>query len=313
MNLIFCGTPQFAVPTLEKLLAESFSVSLVVTNPDEPQGRGFGLKAPPVKEFALEAGLKVFQPHRLKDSAAQAAISAVRPDAIIVVAYGHLIPPWMIDLSRLGCINLHASLLPRYRGAAPIPWAIIRGERVTGVTTMKIDQGLDTGDILLQKEVEISEQDTTETLSARLSVEGARLMAETLDRLGRGEIRPQPQEHQLATIAPILKKGDGLIDWRMTAEEIANRVRGLRPWPVAHTLFRGKNLQIWAAGPFLSRLSAGFVPGDLQAAGGKLIAACGSGTALELVEVQIEGRKRISGRDFANGVRLQPGERLGSE
>lgn len=313
MNLIFCGTPQFAVPTLEKLLSENFSISLVVTNPDEPQGRHHRLISPPVKEFALRAGLKIFQPARLKDSAAQAEISAIRPDAIVVVAYGHLIPPWMIDLPPLGCINLHASLLPRYRGAAPIPWAIMRGERVTGATTMKIDQGLDTGDILLQKEVEISERDTTETLSARLSAEGAPLMAETLARLGRGEISPRPQDDQLATVAPMLKKEDGLIDWQMTAQEIANRVRGLRPWPVAHTRFRGKSLQIWAAQPLQSQLGPSFAPGDLETAGGKLLIACGGGTALELVEVQLEGRKRISGRDFANGVRLQPGERLGSE
>ncbi|HEX5483480.1 MAG TPA: methionyl-tRNA formyltransferase [Terriglobia bacterium] len=313
MNLIFCGTPQFAVPTLEKLLAENFSISLVVTNPDEPRGRGFELKAPPVKEFALRAGLKVFQPRRLKDSEAQTEISAIQPDAIVVVAYGHLIPPWMIDLPPLGCINLHASLLPRYRGAAPIAWAIIRGEHVTGVTTMKIDQGLDTGDILLQQQVEISEQDTTETLSGRLSAEGAPIMAETLARLGRGEISPRRQDDQLATIAPMLKKEDGLIDWRMTAQEIANRVRGLRPWPVAHSLFRRKTLQVWAAQPLESRLGPGFVPGDLQAAGGNLLIACGGGTALQLIEVQLEGRKRISGRDFANGVRLQPGERLGSE
>src|SRR5579863_8966839 len=163
MKLIFCGTPQFAVPSLEKLITENFDVALVVTNPDEPRGRGYELKPPPVKQAALKAGLKVFQPSQLRDPQVQAEITRVQPDAIAIVAYGHLVPQWMIDLPPLGCINLHASLLPRYRGAAPIAWAIIRGERVTGVTTMKIDAGLDTGDVLLERETEITPEDTTES------------------------------------------------------------------------------------------------------------------------------------------------------
>src|SRR6266566_3152714 len=247
MHLIFCGTPQFAVPTLERLVAASFTLDLVVTNPDEPSGREHERKAPAVKTAAEKAGLPVFQPVRLKDAAPAELLSKFRPDAIVVVAYGHIIPPWMIGLPRLGCINLHASLLPKYRGAAPIPWALIRGERVTGVTNMKIDPGLDTGGILLKREVEIRDEDTTETLSDRLSAIGADLMVETLARLERGEIEPSPQDHALATLAPILKKEDGRIDWSRTAEEIARRVRGLRPWPVAHTTFRGKTLRIWSA------------------------------------------------------------------
>jgi methionyl-tRNA formyltransferase len=312
MNLIFCGTPQFAVPTLEKLIAEGFLPSLVLTNPDEPSGRGYATKPSPVKEAAVKADLEIFQPVRLKDPGVQEKISSIQPEVIVVVAYGHLIPPWMFSLPPLGCINLHASLLPRYRGAAPIAWSIIRGERVTGVTTMKIDQGLDTGDILLQKEVEIREDDTTETLSERLSHEGAQLMVRTLHGLLRGEIQSRPQDPQLATLAPMLKKEDGLMDWSLSAEEIARWVRGLRPWPVAHTRFRGKNLQIWAARPWQSDVTADLKPGELKAEGANLIVGCGGHTLLEILELQLEGRRRVSARDFMNGFRLQPGEMLQS-
>ncbi|MGH9378282.1 MAG: methionyl-tRNA formyltransferase [Terriglobia bacterium] len=308
MRLIFCGTPQFAVPPLEKLLAHNFDVALAVTNPDEPQGRGYALKPPPVKVASLKAGLKILQPAKLKE--ARSEIESVKPDVIVVVAYGHLIPPWMIDLPPLGCINLHASLLPLYRGAAPIARAIIRGERLTGITTMKIDAGLDTGDILLQKEIAIDEDDTAETLSARLSEPGAELVVETLEGLARGEIQPRPQDHGMATLAPMLKKEDGLIDWSMPAPEIACRVRGLAPWPVAHTLFRGKGLQIWVARPEESQASSP-APGAIRIGGGRLIVGCGACTALELVELQVEGRKRIHARDFINGMRPQDGERLG--
>src|SRR5207249_5244866 len=218
MRIIFCGTPQFAVPTLERLLAAGFTIDLVVTNPDEPSGRSYERKPPPVKIAAEKAGLPVFQPAKLRDPATREFLAKFHPDAIVVVAYGHIIPPWMIGLPRLGCINLHASLLPKYRGAAPIPWALIRGERVTGVTTMKIDAGLDTGDILLQREVEIHGDDTTETLSDRLSTIGAGLMIETLERLERGEIERRPQDHALSTLAPRLKKADSCMDWSWTAD-----------------------------------------------------------------------------------------------
>lgn len=309
MKVVFCGTPQFAVPTLKRLVAEDFEVALVVTNPDEPRGRGYELKPPPVKEAALTAGIEVFQPARLKDPEAQATITAAHPDAVVVVAYGHLIPPWMVGLPPLGCINLHASLLPRYRGAAPIPWAIMLGERVTGNTTMKIDAGLDTGDILMQQEIEIAADDTAETLAARLSVPGAGLMVETLRRLVDHQITARPQDHERATLAPMLKKEDGRIDWTMPSRQIACRVHGLRPWPVAYTTFRGKALQIWAAQPFAS--ARPLQPGELGTEAGRLIAGCGGMTILELSEVQAPGRKRIQARDFAHGVRLQEGEMLG--
>ena len=310
MRLIFCGTPQFAVPTLEKLIAEKFEVELVVTNPDEPFGRGYAAKAPPIKVVAEKAGLNVSQPARLKDPATVEFLSRFHPDAIVVVAYGHIIPPWMIDLPRLGCINLHASLLPKYRGAAPIAWAIIRGERVTGVTTMKIDPGLDTGDILLCREVEIGEEDTAPALSEKLSTLGADLMVETLRGLERGEITPRPQDSSQATLAPMLRKEDGRIDWSLTTEEISRRVRGLQPWPGAYTSFRGKRLQIWVAQPAAAGSQAALQPGTLEAQSGKLFIACGAGSRLEAMELQLEGRKRVSARDFLNGVRLLPGEKV---
>ena len=311
MRLIFCGTPQFAVPTLEKLIAENFTIELVVTNPDEPSGRGYTSQAPRVKVAAEKAGLKVFQPAKLKDPATREFLSQFQPDAIVVVAYGHIIPPWIIELPRLGCINLHASLLPKYRGAAPIAWAIIRGERVTGVTSMKIDVGLDTGDVLLKREVEIGDDDTTPTLSEKLGTLGAELMVETLRGLERGEITPRPQDSFQSTLAPMLKKEDGRIDWSLPAEEIGRRVRGLEPWPGAYTYFRGKKLQIWAARPAAEEAGIPAEPGTVDAQSGRLLIACGGGSRLEVSELQMEGRKRIAARDFLNGVHLQPGEKLG--
>ncbi len=209
MKLIFCGTPQFAVPTLEKLVEEKFSIQLVITNPDEPRGRGHKVQPSAVKEAAVKHGLAVYQPAKVKTDETREYLSQYHPDAIVIVAYGHIVPQWMIDLAPLGCINLHASILPKYRGAAPIAWAIIRGEKETGVTTMKIDAGMDTGDMLLERREPIRDDDTTETLGERLSVTGADLMIETLRKLERGEIAPRPQNHDLATLAPRLKKEDG--------------------------------------------------------------------------------------------------------
>jgi methionyl-tRNA formyltransferase len=311
MHVLFCGTPQFAVPSLERLLQTGFKAGLVITNPDEPSGRGYALKPPPVKQFAAENGLRIFQPAKLKDPFTQAFISEFKADAIVVVAYGHIIPPWMIALPRLGCVNLHASLLPRYRGAAPIAWSIIRGERLTGVTTMKIDTKLDTGDILLQQEVNILDTDTTETLSERLSSLGANLMVETLEKLDRGEIEPRPQDHSQATLAPLLKKEDGRIDWSWTSDEISRRVRGLRPWPGAYTTLRGRNLHVWSATPAQGSSASGLAPGAMIAEQGRLAVVCGEATVLELNELQIEGRRRLPTRDFLNGVRLDTGEKLG--
>jgi len=310
MNLIFCGTPQFAVPTLEVLIREQFTIPVVLTNPDEPSGRGYQLKPSPVKRVAQEHGLVVFHPASLKDRFAQRFLTSFEPDVVMVVAYGHILPPWMLDRPRFGCVNLHASLLPRYRGAAPIPWAIMRGERTTGVTTMKMDRSLDTGDILLQREIEITDEDTTETLSERLSTMGAQLVLETLRGLAQAEIRPRPQEHALATRAPMLKKEDGRIDWSLTAEEIARRVRGLRPWPGAYTTFRGQTLHLWTVAAWPTRSGSAIEPGVMAAEDGKLLVGCGHSTVLEIREVQLAGRRRMSAYDFLNGVRLTTSEKV---
>jgi len=308
MNLVFCGTPDFAVPTLERLVTEKLAIDLVVTNRDEPSGRGYEMKAPPVKEAALRAGLEIYQPANLKDPATLEFLSRYRPDAIVVVAYGHILPKWMIGLPRLDCINLHASLLPKYRGAAPIQWSLIRGESVTGVTSMRIDAGLDTGDILLKREAAIQDDDTTETLGARLSQLGADLMVETLRRLEKGDLAPVPQDHAQATLAPILKKEDGRIDWNLQALAIWNRIRGLRPWPGAYTRFRGKHLHLWSASRPALGETMPLDPGTLVADRSRLRVSCGQGTLLELTEIQLEGRKRMPVRDFLNGVRIVSGE-----
>ena len=308
IHLVFCGTPQFAVPTLERVVDAGFTVDLAVTQPDRPRGRGMEMAFSPVKRRALELGLPVIQPDRIKNNDGfRAQLSALKPDAIIVVGYGRIIPQWMMELPPLGNINLHASLLPKYRGGAPIQWAIASGETVTGVTAIRIDAGLDTGDILLQREIPIAPEDTAETLAPRMAAVGAELMVETLHGLKSGTIHPKPQDDSKATLAPLLKKEDGRMDFRRPATEIANRIRGFQPWPGAFTTFRGKNLHIWAArqdGPHLEE-------GELAVKGERLIVGCGLGTALELLELQPEGKKRMAARDFMHGHRLSSGENLG--
>jgi methionyl-tRNA formyltransferase len=310
MILLFCGTPRFAVPTLEKLIEAGHSVPLVVTQPDRPRGRGMELVISPVKEAAIRLALPIIQPDAIKNNDAfRQQLSALRPDAIIVVGYGRIIPQWMIDLPRFGNLNLHASLLPKYRGAAPIQWAIAQGESVTGVTTMRIDAGLDTGGILMQRELPIAPDDTAETLGPKLAAVGADLMLETLRGLESGQIRPTPQDHSKATLAPILKKEDGRIDFHRTAIEICNRLRGFQPWPGAHTLFRGRHLQVHRARPADQPVE--LAPGQISTEATRLLAGCGQKTALELIDLQPEGKRRMPARDFVNGYRPQPGEKLG--
>ena len=309
LSLIFCGTPPFAVPTLETLVAAGHRVHLVVTQPDRPKGRGLALVASPVKQCALKLNLPITQPDRIKtNDAFRAQLTALHPDAIIVVGYGRIIPQWMLDLPPLGNINLHASLLPKYRGAAPIQWAIANGETVTGVTTMRIDVGLDTGDILLQKELSIAPDDTAETLAPRLAAIGADLIVETLHGLQSGTIRSRKQDDSQSSLAPILKKEDGLIDFSRTATEIVNRLRGFQPWPGAHTKFRGKNLQILKARPATQVVP----PSEIRAEANHLLVGCGQNTSLELLELQLEGKKRTPAHDFLQGYRPKPGEKLGS-
>ncbi len=310
LNLIFCGTPRFAVPALEKLAAAGHRIHLVVTQPDRPKGRGLELVASPVKESALKLDLPIAQPERIKTNEEfRAQLAAIKPDAIIVVGYGRIIPQWMLDLPPLGNINLHASLLPKYRGAAPIQWAIANGETVTGNTTMRIDVGLDTGDILLQQELAIEPEETSETLAPRLAAVGADLLVETLRGLEAGTIQPHPQDNAQSSLAPILKKEDGLADFSQPASAIANRIRGFQPWPGVYTRFRGKNLQILKA-----NVVADSVPiTELSALAGRLLVGCGQNTALEILELQLEGKKRTNARDFIQGYRVSPGEKLGQE
>ena len=311
MDLVFCGTPEFAVPVLQRLVTANFQVRLVVTRPDRASGRGLELTASPVKQAARELGLPVLQPDKIKNNEEfRAELERIAPDAIIVVGYGRIIPQWMIDLPRYGNLNLHGSLLPKYRGAAPIQWAIARGESVTGVTTIRIDAGLDTGDILLQAEETIRPEDTALTLGPRLAETGAELMIRTLAGLVNGTITPQPQDHAKATLAPILTKEDGLIDFSRTAVETWNRLRGFQPWPGAFTRFRGKTLQIHAAAP--APEVALVQAGHFVVEHGRLLLGFAHATALEVQELQVEGKKRMSATDFINGYRPRCDEPVGA-
>lgn len=308
MKLIFCGTPPFAVPTLNALHRAGHEISLVVCQPDRPSGRGQQISVPAVKQRALELGLRVTQPEKIKTNAEfQAQLEGVAPRVIIVVAYGRIIPKWMLDLPPLGNLNLHASLLPKYRGAAPIQWAIASGEKTTGATTMRIDEGLDTGPILLQCELPILESDTAVTLAPRLAEQGAELMVETLRGLEDNSIHPNPQDDARATLAPILKKEDGRMDFSLPASVLVNRMRGFQPWPGAFTSFRGKQLQVTQA-----RAGSGcqLQNSEVSATADVLLVGCSEGSNLEVLEVQPEGKKRISAREFMNGYRPKAGERL---
>jgi methionyl-tRNA formyltransferase len=308
LNLVFCGTPRFAVPTLEHLVEAGFVVRLVVTQPDRPKGRGLEFVSSPVKQCATQLGLPVAQPEKIKtNDQFRTQLSELSPDAIVVVGYGRILPQWMLDLPPLGNINLHASLLPTYRGAAPIQWAIARGESITGNTTMKIDAGLDTGDILLQQEAPITADDTAETLAPRLAALGADLMVTTLQGLQGGALYARPQDNAQATLAPILKKEDGSVEFSRAASDILNRLRGFQPWPGAYTRFRGKSLQLWKAGVAHRALPQA----QLHVEGDLLFVGCGDGEALELLELQLEGKKRTSAAEFIRGYRPLPGERLG--
>jgi methionyl-tRNA formyltransferase len=312
MKLVFCGTPQFAVPTLEAVLHAGHEVALVLTQPDRPSGRGMQLTASPVKTVALASGIPVEQPTKIKtNEALQTQLATIAPDAILVVAYGRIIPPSMLKLPRHGNINLHGSLLPKYRGAAPIQWAIARGEAVTGVTTMRLDEGLDTGDILLKQELPIAPEQTSTDMYPRLSHIGASLMLETLTGLEAGTIAPQPQQHEQATLAPILTREDGSIDFKRSAQETYNRWRGFQPWPGAWSTLGSRKFTVTRmALPNQSQAPPAMPPGKLIADNAHLYAACAAGEWIELVEVQLEGKRSMAAADFLRGNPLPEDARL---
>jgi len=316
LKLVFCGTPQFAVPTLEALLAAGHAIALVVSQPDRPVGRDRQIAPTPVKQAALAAGLAVTQPEKIRNNAEfRAQLEAIAPDAIIVVAYGRIIPPWMLALPRLGCINLHASLLPKYRGAAPIQWAIAMGDAFTGNTTMLLEEGLDTGPILLQRTIEIGPDQTAADLFPVLANAGAPLVVDTLAGLADGTLQPQPQNHEGATYAPLLDREDGRMDFAArSATELHNRWRGFQSWPGAFTALHGKKLIVHRMAvvheSFAQQLGVA-APGSIRIENHRLFASCAGDTWLELKEVQLEGKKRLEAAEFLRGNPLAPDARLG--
>lgn len=314
------GTPATAVPTLKRCLDDGHEIVAVWTQPDRPAGRGYGVKKSPVKEFALEHGLEVEQPQKIKIEQTRDLFASYDSDVAVVVAYGRILPASFLSAPRRGCINVHFSLLPKYRGAAPVNWAIVRGETETGVTTMQIDEGLDTGAVYLQRATPIGDAETAPQVLSRLAVLGAGLLSETLARID--ELEPRPQAEDAATHAPLLRREDGLIEWQSSAFEIERRVRGFQPWPNAHTQFRGQRLVIQQAiaRSVLEEEGGGggggvaAVVGQLtKAHGDELVVQCGERSRLLILEVQLEGKRRMSARDFINGMRVKVDERLGGE
>lgn len=317
LRIVFCGTPQFAVPSLKQLLSQpEFEILAVFTQPDRPRGRGHEISFSPVKDAAFSAQIPVYQPAKIRAPEVEEQLRVLAPDVIVIIAYGQIIPARLLPVPRLGWINLHASLLPKYRGAAPVHWAIANGETSTGNTTMRIDAGMDTGEMLLQQELPIGPDETAPQLSGRLAEAGAGLMVETLKGWSSGKLVSHPQPAAGVSYAPILKREDGRIDWSRTAQEIYNRMRGFTPWPGAYTEFRGQTCHVWgqqfdphaAPDPVLQ---SGETPGTVIHHQGNFWVLCGAATRMQLSYVKLEGRKRISAAEFANGTRLHPGERFG--
>lgn len=328
MKVVFCGTPQFAVPTLEHLLTlPEFEIAAVITQPDRPSGRGMQVSFSPVKETALAAGVPVHQPLKIRSLEAQEILQQIAPDCIVIIAYGQIIPARLLPIPKLGWINLHASLLPNYRGAAPINWAIVNGETRSGLTTMRIDAGMDTGEMLLQTETAIGARETTPELAARMATAGAPLMVDTLRGIAGGTLASRPQNHAEATYAPLLKKEDGRIDWNRRANEIYNRMRGFTPWPGSYTGFRGRSCQILGEPvPNVSHQAGSVLPADggavtsgqsvptgtIRTAEHELLVSCGGATELRVVSVKQEGGKKTEALEFLSGARLTEGERFGN-
>ncbi len=313
LRVVFFGTPEFALPSLRALIAHpEIQLEAVVTQPDRPRGRGQQISTSAIKDFALDAGIYLYQPEKIRDETVVTFFKRMKPDAVIIIAYGQKIPQSLLDIPRLGWINLHGSLLPKYRGAAPINWAIANGETRTGVTTMQVDATMDTGPILQQYEIEIGADETASELARRMAEAGAPLVIDSLLKLDRGEIAPHPQNNALASHAPMLKKEFGNLDWSLPAAQLYNRIRGFDPWPGAYTYFRGQTCRVWArpvnrdSQQQLLRPSA--TPASLQFDTGELYVACGEATWLRVETIQLEGKKRITAKEFANGTRLTSGE-----
>jgi methionyl-tRNA formyltransferase len=316
MRIVFCGTPQFAVPSLKHLLTQKdFEIVSVYTQPDRPRGRGQEISFSPVKEVALAAGLDVQQPAKVRAPEVEEHLRKLAPDAMVIIAYGQIIPARLLPIPRQGWINLHASLLPKYRGAAPIQWAIASGETVTGNTTMRIDAGMDTGEMLLQEELRIGAEETAPELAGRLAEMGAPLMVETLRGLARGELAGRAQDHAGATLAPMLRREDGRIGWARTATEIYDRMRGFAPWPGAFTEFRGQMCHLRGkpsnAGKPVSNEKRDAEPGTILVGKDLVSVVCGGGSLLGITHVKQEGRKEISAGEFLRGARVESGERFG--
>jgi methionyl-tRNA formyltransferase len=325
MKIVFCGTPQFAVPTLKFLLThDGFEVAAVITQPDRPSGRGMKVTASPVKEAAVAAGVPVHQPEKIRAPEMQATLEEIAPDCVVIIAYGQIIPARLLPIARHGWINLHASLLPKYRGAAPINWAIVNGETVSGITTMRIDAGMDTGEMLLRHEMEIGSNETAPELATRMSQAGAPLMLETLRGIAAGSLNGRAQDATAATYAPMMKREDGRIDWSRTAQEIYNRMRGFAPWPGAFSTLRGKTCQILGrpvgtadaeeekTGLDINEADDGRAPGTIHVRQNGLYVSCGGATEMHVTSVKMEGSRAMDAVEYARGARLTEGERFGN-
>ena len=310
MRIVFMGTPESAVPSLQRLLSDGHEVLAVWTQPDRPAGRGDKMHAPPVKTFALEHGLTIVQPQKIRTPESKSLFASYHADLAVVVAYGRILPAEYLSAPSRGCLNVHFSLLPRFRGAAPVNWAIVNGERKTGVTTMFVAEELDSGPILLQREISIGLTETAPEIMHRLAETGADLLGATLKRLD--EIKQAPQDESKVTFAPLLTKATGVVDWTSNAVEIERRVRGFQPWPNAYTHWSSQRLILWKASPQERAESA--TPGQVIVAhGDDLVVSCGEKTALQLHELQLEGKRRMLARDFLNGTHLKIGDRFGQE
>ena len=304
MDIVFMGTPEFAVPCLQRLIDDGHNVKGVFSQPDKPKGRGHKMQFPPVKECAVNAGIPVYQPLKMRDGEAMSILEELKPELIIVVAYGKILPKEILDYPTYGCINMHASILPRYRGAAPIQWCVLNGEKLSGVTAMQMEVGLDTGDMLLTKTVEIGDNETAGELHDKLSVLGADVMAETIDLLLSGSLNPQKQDDEQSNYAPMLSKELCPVDWNESAQKVHNKVRGLSPWPVATTRCGERNFKIHKT---VISDARGGKPGEVIEAGKKLVVSCGDSTAVEIVVLQTEGKKAMNASDFLRGNPIEVG------